>query len=332
MNAARDRTPAPSASALLRGALVERARSPRALAWRAAARAWLHPLETARRRACAARVVSELPQAPRLDPVDGYRVCAAGEVAGAVEFAARGRARLDALRARLPELEQRVRGNRRLTLELLWDDAHAADPSWLEFALARRTSVPATAYLGGVPYVARVALALSRALPDAREPQYHQRWHLDQDDARQVKLIVNATHVAREDGPLTFLPACATARVLARLGGRSAGYGALSDDDVRAHCDPAEIVELVGPPGSAAYLDLSRCLHMGSRVAPGRERLVLAAVYLRWQHPVRNAANSFPMPRRNLDAYERMLLHGPRRVAPGAFLPDPLAGDPNNAT
>jgi hypothetical protein len=58
----------------------------------------------------------------------------------------------------------------------------------------------------------------------------------------------------------------------------------VADEHVAAKGVSDSAIRLVGAPGSAAFVDTSRCLHYGSR-SNTRERLVLQLQFLRFQAP-----------------------------------------------
>jgi hypothetical protein len=69
-----------------------------------------------------------------------------------------------------------------------------------------------------------------------------------------------------------------------------------------------ECVDLAGPPGSGVFLDTSRCLHFGSRMEPGRIRLVFHAQFLRYHFAYSCSANRFDRTRAGGDAIRSRLL------------------------
>jgi hypothetical protein len=58
----------------------------------------------------------------------------------------------------------------------------------------------------------------------------------------------------------------------------------ISDEEVDATCGLENAVRLVGGPGSAGFVDTSRCLHFGSRHTR-RDRLVLMVQFTRFHCP-----------------------------------------------
>jgi len=280
------------------------------------------PGQYLRRRAVARAELARAPAALHLDPRTGHVRFGPGELPG-LEPAL-------ALAATLPKPDGRRAGRSgraRLVTEFGTDALFAREPAFLDLALSDALVRPVLEYLGEVPWLSRISVPLSEHVSELGEPSYFQRFHVDNDDLRHVKLYLHAQDVRLEHGPLCFLPADASERVLAGLAreGRRLGLeSAFSDAEVFRHCAREELVTLVGPRGSGAFVDLSRCLHYGSRVAPGEERLVIVLVYLRRHHLHENASSVFPS-RAGLDELRALLLDPPRRHRPGFFFPEPVA-------
>jgi hypothetical protein len=90
--------------------------------------------------------------------------------------------------------------------------------------------------------------------------------------------------VGEGEGPFTFVPAAETARIVHEVSAMRRRQGkALSgrylDDEIAAAGGREAIVRVTGAQGSGVAVDTSRCLHMGSRVAPGGFRLCLYLQY-----------------------------------------------------
>lgn len=294
-------------------------------AWRRACA----PGELIARRAAARAALAGAPARRPIDPERGYVLLAAGEladvedlIAGCEELLARSRARSADAVAR--------NGKLHLVAELLDDVELARDPRYVGFALQPALLLRASQYLGTVPWLARVSLAVSFHLPELSEPDHFQRFHVDNDDTRQVKLYFNARAITGAEGPLNFLPADTSARVLHALAreGRCVGRATtFSDEEVFRHCDPSEIVRVEGPRGAGALVDLSRCLHFGSRVAPGHERAVFGVTYLRFHRLHENTSNQLDPALARGDGLRALALRGPRSYPRGHFYPEPEAAD-----
>jgi hypothetical protein len=263
----------------------------------------------------------------RLDRQAGYASFTPESLPGSMRMlAACGRV-VGELRPYLERIHAASSGKFHLTADLFSDELHAREPEFVDFALQDEVLLPVIEYLGTLPYLARLALPHSVHLAGLDGPAYHQRFHVDNDDFRQVKLFVNVGEVGPDEGPLSFLPADVSARVLRALrreGRVVARTTTFSDEEVFRHCDRASLVQLTGPPGTGVFLDPSRCLHCGSRVGSGRERVMLAAAYLRYHRPLENASSQLDATRPGLDPVRRLVLESPRPRPRGYFCPDPV--------
>ncbi len=148
-----------------------------------------------------------------------------------------------------------------------------SDNPFVAFALQPVVlSILSKAY-GEIPYLDDVLLVLSQSTGKALSQS--QLWHLDYDDSRTIKLYVYLTEVRdADDGPFTFLPGPVSDRF---------GYSLRSrrpDAVVEARLRPGEKKAMVAPRLSVFMVETSRCLHMGSRVAPGHDRLMYMATYI----------------------------------------------------
>ena len=157
----------------------------------------------------------------------------------------------------------------------------AEDSVFLRFALQDRLLAMATAYLGITPVLNAVEIWKSWHTP---ELHHTQRWHCDWDDTTQFKVYVFASRVGREDGPTTVLDASRSSLARRRLDyrfGRGRHY-MLEDEELSRVVDLEGATEFTGAPGEVAFVDTSRCFHMGGRVVtPHRERILAIFQYLR---------------------------------------------------
>ena len=148
-----------------------------------------------------------------------------------------------------------------------------ANNPFVSFALQPAVLGVLTEVYGELPLLDDVLLVLSR--PTGKKLTSSQLWHHDYDDLRTVKLYIYLTDVVSvEDGPFTFLPVPASSR----LGG--SWRSRRSDEEIAARVPAEAIVRMTAPRLSVFMVETSRCLHMGSRVADGHERLMYMASYI----------------------------------------------------
>lgn len=146
------------------------------------------------------------------------------------------------------------------------------DSPFVRFALQPGVLAAVASHYSELPRLDYVALTLSTH--SAEELKFSQLWHRDHDDTRVVKLFVYLTDVEDADGPFTFIPAPLSDRV---------GFSRHShrhDEDIARRLDLGHAVRMRGPRLSAFMVETSRCLHMGSRVAPGHHRLMYTASFI----------------------------------------------------
>jgi hypothetical protein len=156
-------------------------------------------------------------------------------------------------------------------------------PELLEFALSDRLLSAAANYLRTIPHLNRIDLLYSVSR-DSSENVASQLFHVDPEGLSQAKVFINLIEVGDAQGPLTFIPAGESARILEaiRVRRRAAGepeFGRYSDKEILAVGGFNRMIKLTGPAGSGAIIDTSRCLHCGSRVQPGAYRLCLYIQY-----------------------------------------------------
>lgn len=161
-------------------------------------------------------------------------------------------------------------------LRLLSDTAYAGHPEILRLALDRAVIDTAARYLGDLPLLASVQLWWTPPNQTVRSSQIP---HVDFEDTRQLKLFLNVTEVADDQGPLTFYTAEQSRQMRRGLARHRTRFR-------DALLDPggAQPVRLTGPAGAAAFVDTSSCLHYGSR-GNVRDRVVLMFQYLRFDAP-----------------------------------------------
>ncbi len=174
------------------------------------------------------------------------------------------------------------RGGRRIkdTGKLFIQDILRAEdverfPAILDFALSSEVLTAVADHLQAVPLLSLtlapgVRLTESRADYDTAggPPKESQLFHLDHHDSPLVYVIVLLKDVTPDSGPFCFLPAAASARAAAALGYRRRGAPyRVTDEEMYAVIDPAEVHKLIYPRGTVLFVDSSRCFHYGSRMA-----------------------------------------------------------------
>ena len=149
----------------------------------------------------------------------------------------------------------------------------SADNIFVRYALQPTViNVVATA-LGEIPWLDYVLLSYSRYAGD--DLSSSQLWHRDHDDVRVIKLFSYLTDVQEDgDGPFTFLPRQATDKF-----GRPILGSHFADAQVFDKVPRSEVKVMKAPSLTSFMVDTAKCLHMGSRMAPGHGRLLYTATF-----------------------------------------------------
>lgn len=158
------------------------------------------------------------------------------------------------------DLAARARAaNKHFLLSVRSDVELATEPDIMALALNGRLLRLVARYLGEAPSLSSMRLWWTPANETLRSSQ---RFHLDAEGPRQLKLFLNLEDVTEDAGPLTWLDAD-----LSEAAGRKLGFrrGRL-DDEVLATTGYLERAHrFIRPAGAALLADTSRCLHYGSR-------------------------------------------------------------------
>ena len=161
----------------------------------------------------------------------------------------------------------------RLLDEDMQDGMLPVESPFVRFALQPAVVGVLGRVLGELPQLDYVLLTLSKE--KGTEFAYSQLWHRDYDDVRTIKLFVYLTDVENEsDGPFTFLPGPVSDRFGFALRSHR------SDKEILKQAQANEMKSIVAPRLSTFMVETSRCLHMGSRLAPGHSRLLYTATFI----------------------------------------------------
>lgn len=208
------------------------------------------------------------PAGADIDPAEGYRILPAGTIPEAEEVTRAARSLVDL--DRIDELEF---PNKPYMHTGLLDTSNLdMDSAFLRFALSDAVVGAVSRYLGMVPVLRQAAVWCSRYHPSV--PKGSQLYHCDGAEISQMKVFVNCSDVKPGDGPLTIVNATDSARAR-----REMDYTfdqKVSDEAVYDLVGSDKAVPIVGPPGTVAMVDTSRCFHFGSRLTPESDPRLLA--------------------------------------------------------
>jgi len=161
---------------------------------------------------------------------------------------------------------------RLLDEDLTEDGRQPASSPFVQLAIEERVLAVASAYLNDAPMLDYIYLLHSTHKPGPLKVS--QLWHKDYDDTQVLKLFVYLTDCETdEDGPFTFVPADVSKTIPFGI------HSHRTDGEVGLQNLAKPPTVMKAPKLTAFFVDTSRCYHMGSRVAPGHERLLYMGTF-----------------------------------------------------
>ena len=142
-------------------------------------------------------------------------------------------------------------------------------PELREFVCSDTLIQIASDYFGAVP-VLRTVQGWWSVYNEYLESS--QLFHVDSNDRRTLKFLINIEDVTESDGPFTFIPANITKQILTNI---AAPNQRITDEEVFKYCHAEDVVHAVGPAGTCFIVDGARCLHFGARTREGSRLLLL---------------------------------------------------------
>lgn len=148
-----------------------------------------------------------------------------------------------------------------------------SDNVFVQYATSKPILDVVAGYLGEIPWLRYIIL--TESVYQEGGLKFSQKWHLDFDDARMVKLFIYLTDVSTAaDGPFQLISAELSARVRNSFVRRH-----IDDAQLFARIEPDAPVNMMGPALTSFLADTGRVYHCGSRLAPGHSRLLYTALY-----------------------------------------------------
>jgi hypothetical protein len=141
-------------------------------------------------------------------------------------------------------------------------------PGLLDSLCHERVLAAVTSYIGCRPTLS--SLGVRWSFPNAHQAADTQRFHRDPDDWRFLKLFIYLTDVDINSGPHVYV--AGSHRTRGRI--RARPY---ADDEVAAHSDARNVLEILGPAGTAFMAD-TYGIHAGM-VPRQSPRLIIQAQY-----------------------------------------------------
>ena len=142
-----------------------------------------------------------------------------------------------------------------------------ADSEGVRLGTSPLILAPIVRYFGMMPVLFNMFVTRA-ATTELLETSAH-LFHLDPEDVISFKVFVHLTDVDDDCGPFHALPADRTQQIIDAVGYR--GINRLTDQQIDRLAGWDSVVKVVGPAGTVAFADTTRCLHFGGRPrAPGK--------------------------------------------------------------
>lgn len=189
---------------------------------------------------------------------------------------------IDAVVAAVADIERRFgsqetlrgvgKGRKKFLIDILDRAELTLESPFLRFAMRNDVLAAVAAYLRLVPILSAISVFYSG--PHIGEPESSQLYHCDGDDTTQMKVFVLCSDVGPASGPLTIMGAETSRELRSKVGYQFRQR--VSDGEVARFIGTRDQHPLIGPAGTAFFVDTSRCFHFGSRVEAGAAPRVVA--------------------------------------------------------
>ncbi len=140
-------------------------------------------------------------------------------------------------------------------------ETFAADSQTIRLGTSPLILAPIVRYFGMLPVLFN--LFVTRAHSMEFLPNSAHMFHLDPEDTISFKAFVHLTDVDEDCGPFHALPADKTQTVVNTVG--YTGVGRITDEKVSELVGWDSVARFLGPAGTVAFADTTRCLHFGGR-------------------------------------------------------------------
>jgi hypothetical protein len=137
----------------------------------------------------------------------------------------------------------------------------AADSDAIRFGVSPLVLAPIVRYFGLLPILFN--MFVTRAHTTELLTNSPHLFHLDPEDVISFKVFIHLTDVDDDCGPFHAMRADTTQTVLAAVDYR--GVARIPDEQVEALVGWEPVMKFLGPAGTVALADTTRCLHFGGR-------------------------------------------------------------------
>ena len=145
------------------------------------------------------------------------------------------------------------------------DQVNPVNLAITEFALHPQILGTVSRYIGSMPVLLKSSIWYSNGDEVGGRSQF---FHLDGEDVRTIKLLFMLDDIDELTRPFTLIPAkhsVETYKSLKRKGKIRFRNEKIPDDVFFSCAQRSSVVPLIGPAGTAAFVDPTRCYHFGSR-------------------------------------------------------------------
>lgn len=172
--------------------------------------------------------------------------------------------------------EEKIKRKRYLLSLITAENALQANSNILTLATSPKMIKAVGSYLGCLPVLTYANVWYSPVLGEVAEAEGSQRWHLDHEDMKQMKVFIYCSDVDDDAGPMWLVDAATSLGIA-----RDIGYSTTQKSKRVSDQSFEEIqqVSLTGCVGDIAFVDTSSCFHLGSRNTK-KPRLLIALQYL----------------------------------------------------
>jgi hypothetical protein len=234
------------------------------------------PLDYLRRRSAAQQFAGTVPTEWRVDRETGFSIVPPGAMPGTEAVVASCRAEWLKRKANFDAVQNEIYVDlfRDNLYDLSFKEFDLSNiPDVIKFAVNGPPACIAAEYLDEVPVLGSVTL-MGTIVNTLFESS--QLFHADGEDVRQVKMFMLINDVDLDSGPLSFFGAGPSKKVMDAVRYTT---GRIKDEVVFRYAPQSEMIQLTGKPGTALFIDNSRCLHYGSRF-PKKPRVILELQYV----------------------------------------------------
>ena len=157
----------------------------------------------------------------------------------------------------------------------------------VKIALSKKLNCVISEYLGQIPWLRYVLI--TKSLYSSKDYDYSQKWHLDFDDEKMLKLFIYMTDVESiEYGPFQFLNLETSLKIK-----NSFFRKHLKDSEMnQSKIDSGKVI-MFGKKTKAFLVDTHRLYHCGSRLSKGCSRILYTALFTAYPSIYPGSRNGF---------------------------------------